>query len=603
MIRVGDVVAKYVVDSLGVDTCFAVTGAGIMHLTDALACEGRLKTIFPHHEQTSSMAVDAYSRYTGKIGVAFFSTGPASTNAITGLAGCWQDSVASLFISGQVKRAESSYFHGFDGLRQFGVQELDILPIIKPVTKYSAQVTDPENILFELDKATHIAKSGRPGPVWLEIPMDVQAALVDEGSLKRWEPENQDLGGADHQRQFIENLLKALAGAEKPIIIAGQGVRLSGTQDLLLRLSEKTGLPFVTPYLGIDNFPRTHANFIGVTGVKGDRAANWAMQAADLLLVLGSSMHTSVTGYDYELFSQQSRKFGVDIDSRSSVKGNVTYEAFLEADLAEVLPVFAEEMMDSKLSFEAWTQKLRSLREKFPVVENHYSESDGLNIYKAIDMVNALLKPGDCVISDAGSAFYAVSQALRLETKSQRYLTSGAMATMGFSLPASIGVAVANCSRTIAFTGDGSLQQNLQELALLPFHKLNIKLIVLNNNGYLSIRASQKNYYEGRFFGTESDSGLPMPDLESLADAYGIPYFPISSDSDLSSLRRALDSEGPAIVDVQCPPNQAIVPSVGSKLLPDGSLVSSGLEDMNPSLDLEERKRIFEELGLANEPH
>ena len=598
MIRVGDVVAKYVVDSLGVDTCFAVTGAGIMHLTDALACEKRLKTIFPHHEQTSSMAVDAYSRYTGNVGVAFFSTGPASTNAVTGLAGCWQDSVASLFISGQVKRAESSHFQGFDGLRQFGVQELDILPIVRPITKYAAQVYDPTEILVELDKATYIAKSGRPGPVWLEIPMDVQAALVDEESLKRWEPEDKDLGARTDSRQFIEQVLQAFETATKPLLIAGQGVRLSGTQDLLLRLSEQTGLPFVAPYLGIDNFPKTHPNFIGVTGVKGDRAANWAMQAADVLLVLGSSMHTSVTGYDYGLFSQNSRKFCVDVDAGASVKGNVEYEAFLEEDLREALPSFARAMLDSDMSFAGWTETLRSLRDRFPVIEKHYSEVDGLNIYKAIDMVNDLLGPGDCVVSDAGSAFYAVSQGIRLETNSQRYLTSGAMATMGFSLPAAIGVAVANCKRTIAFTGDGSLQQNLQELALLPFHDLNIKLIVLNNNGYLSIRASQKNYYESRFFGTESDSGLPMPNLEALSVAYGIQYYPITSHRDFSILSRAMEFEGPAIIDVKCPPNQAIIPSVGSKLLADGSLVSSGLEDMNPPLHPVDRSRVFTELGL-----
>lgn len=595
--RVADVVAKFVQDELGNDTVFALTGAGIMALTDGLALRPNLRTVFPHHEQTSSMAVDAYSRLTGKTGVAFFSTGPAATNSLTGLAGCFQDSVPALFISGQVKRSESTHFRGMAQVRQFGVQELDIIPLVKPLTKFHGQLDDPENVLEMLDQAVFYANSGRPGPSWVEIPMDVQSAEVgDYDELRRWRPPAaKDL--SPEEFDVLSRIQEMLASSKKPVIVAGQGVRLSGQIAEFLAWVSRQDIPFVTPYLGIDITVRANPNWIGVTGVKGDRAANWAMQESDLLLVLGSSMHVSVTGYEYQLFAPRAKKICIDIDASAHTKKNVEYELFLELDLRVAIPHLAKlPEACAPSSRKNWVEGLKSLALDYPVIQSRYSGEGGVNIYSAIRMVNELLDDEDCVISDAGSAFYAVSQALELKASSQRYITSGAMATMGFSLPAAVGAAASGAKRVLAFTGDGSLQQNIQELPLLSFYNWNVKLLVLNNSGYLSIRASQIRFHDERIFGTDEKSGVPFPDLSKLALAYGIPHTLVNSADDKDELMDSLSKRGPSIVEFVCPPNQAIIPTLGAKLNSDGSMSSPSLSEMNPPLPEEDLTRILNNL-------
>jgi len=587
--RVADIVARYMVEDLELDTVFAVTGAGIMHLTDGLARENRLKVIFPHHEQTSSMAVDAYSRYSGKVGVSFYSTGPAATNAITGLAGCWQDSVATIFISGQVKRSESTEFRGMTSVRQFGVQELNILPIVKSITKHASQVQNPELILYELDRAKFAASSGRPGPVWLEIPMDVQSSLVETSKLTRFSPP-----AVHHDAHLsVVALQKLISESRRPVVVAGQGVRLSGSREDFLSWAERAGLPFVTPYLGVDVSPKSHPNYIGVTGVKGDRAANWAMQSSDLIIAMGTSMHVSVTGYDYQNFAPDAKKVIVNIDALAGAQGNVNYDLRVIADIHHVIKDL--ETLEARLPepHKAWAERLKSVSLSYPVIESDYDASVGSNIYEVVGMVNDLLEPNDCVISDAGSAFYCVSQALALNDSSQRYITSGAMATMGFSLPAAIGAAVAGAHRVIAYTGDGSLQQTLQEISLMALHRLNIKLLVLNNDGYLSIRASQKNYFDGRLFGTDEKTGVLFPDLAKIADAYGVDYYKIDKPSDFSEGARLLSENGPLLMEIKCPPNQPIIPTVGSKLSLEGVLSSSGIGQMNPAMSDFEHDKVM----------
>ena len=309
--RVADFLAKFIVEELGVEHVFTLTGAGIMHLTDGLASNKKIKTICPHHEQTASMALEAYSRATENFGVGIFTTGPGSTNAITGLAGAWQDSVPCLFISGQVKVAEASSQTGIKKLRQFGVQELDIIPIVESITKYAVTVTKPEKIRYELEKAVHIAKSGRPGPVWVEIPMDVQSATISD-DLEKFEIKEKEKPEID--RNQIELIVKLLEKSERPIIISGQGVRISGAIEMLSKLVKLFKIPVVTPYLGIDTIRHDEEFYIGKTGVKGERAANLAMQNSDLILSIGSSLHVSVIGYNYKQFGRESKKIIVDID-------------------------------------------------------------------------------------------------------------------------------------------------------------------------------------------------------------------------------------------------------------------------------------------------
>jgi len=587
--RVADFIADWLHKELGTSKIFLVTGAGVMHLTDGIAKHQELTAVCLHHEQSVSMAVEAYSQATGETGVAYVSTGPAATNALTGLAGAWQDSVPCFFFSGQVKVSETSRNSGVEGLRQFGVQELDILPIVASVTKYATQVVDPGSILYELEKAKFLAENGRPGPVWLEIPLDVQSAYVEETELRGF---SEGLTGSEAGLNLnnIEDMLQGLAKSCRPVILLGQGVRMSGRMQQLAGFVRQHRIPVVSSYLGADSYLPHDELYIGKVGVKGERAANILLQKSDFLLILGCSLHVSAIGYNYENFASGAAKWIIDIDETSHRKLTVTDARFIHSSIEDLFDtkIFGSKFLDYGLpGWNEWAGVALKLRMAFPTCESEYSsESDGVNIYSVVEAVSQILKPGDFVLSDAGSAFYAVSQGIRLG-ENQRYLTSGAMATMGYSLPAAIGVAVsADCSRVIAFTGDGSLHQNIQELGQMAFLDLAIVLIVLNNGGYLSIRTSQTNYFDNRFIGTDESSGLGLPDISAIARAYGLRVIDVGNPSDLA--RELSELEGissPVVVNVRTPANQLIIPTVSSKIDENGAMSSRQIEDMSPLLE------------------
>lgn len=593
MIRVADFVAQFIAEVLETKHVFMVTGAGIMHLTDGVACNTSLEAICVQHEQTASMALEAYSRMSGKIGVGYFSTGPAATNAVTGLGGAWQDSVACLFISGQVKLSETSNNSGVQNLRQFGVQELNILPIVQSLTKYTAQITKPEMIRFELEKAVHLAKTGRPGPVWLEIPMDIQAAWVDESLLPAFVPPLTEVSNFSKE---LSELSEAVKAAKRPVIIAGQGIRLGEASHELIEFAERFSIPVVTPYLGIDVISHDLDVYIGKTGVKGDRAANLSMQNADLILAIGTSLHVSVIGYDYSNFARGASKYCIDIDKTSHEKPTIVFDQLLEMDaklaLTGLLSLTEIQTKESEVATKSeWLTQCLIWKAKYPVYSGTgISPSERVNIYTFVETLSNLAGAGDVVVSDAGSAFYAVSQGIRLSKPGQRYITSGGMATMGYSLPAAIGVSLAQESgQTLAVTGDGSLQQNIQEFQTLVGLGIPVKLFVLNNDGYLSIRASQNNYYEGRLIGSGPSSGVTLPDTVNVASAYGLASLRIRSNEELEAgVKKALAHKGPIIVDILCPPDQPIIPTVASSLGSDGKMRSRPLEDMAPFLDRDE---------------
>jgi len=588
--RVADFVAKFILEELGVEHVFTLTGAGIMHLTDGLASNKKLKTICPHHEQTASMALEAYSRATENFGVGIFTTGPGSTNAITGLAGAWQDSVPCLFISGQVKVAEASSQTGIKKLRQFGVQELDIIPIVESITKYAVTVTEPEKIRYELEKAVHIAKSGRPGPVWIEIPMDIQSAIIDD-DLEKFETEQKEKPKIDKNQ--IELIVKLLQKSKRPIIISGQGVRISGAIELLSKLVKLFKIPVVTPYLGIDTIRHDEESYIGKTGVKGERAANLAMQNSDLILSIGSSLHVSVIGYNYQQFAREAKKIIVDIDEITHSKRTINIDQFVHGDARDFLNLLLEQLTDeNSLNYVSWLEKCNDWKEKYPTCLLEYKNTKNeVNSYFFIDQVCKNSKEGDIFVADAGGTFYAVSQAVTLTKPNQRYIPSSAMATMGYSLPAAIGISVATGNRVISFTGDGSLQQNIQEFQTLIEYNLPVKLFVLNNDGYHSIRTSQTNYFEKRYIGESSKSGISFPDTVKIAEVYGIKAFRINQPSEINAVvNQVLDYDGPVICDVIVPREQEIIPTVASRVNDDGSMSSRPLEDMYPFLDRKEYK-------------
>jgi len=588
--RVADFVAKFILEELDVKHVFTLTGAGIMHLTDGLACNKKLKTICPHHEQTASMALEAYSRATENFGVGIFTTGPGSTNAITGLAGAWQDSVPCLFISGQVKLAEASSQSGIKKLRQFGVQELDIIPIVESITKYAVTITQPEKIRYELEKASHIAKSGRPGPVWIEIPMDIQSAKISD-ELEKFEIKQSEKPEINENQ--IKSIIELLQNAKRPIIISGQGVRIAGAIELLTKFVKLFKIPVVTPYLGIDTIRHDEEYYIGKIGVKGERAGNLAMQNSDLILSIGSSLHVSVIGYNYKQFARGAKKIIIDIDEITHKKKTIDIDQFVHADAKDFLNILLKQLTNGgSLNYASWLEMCNKWKKKYPTCLPEYENTkDEINSYFLIEQVCKNSKAGDIFVSDAGGTFYAVSQAIALTKPNQRYIPSSAMATMGYSLPAAIGISAATGNRVISFTGDGSLQQNIQEFQTLIEYNLPVKLFVLNNDGYHSIRTSQTNYFEKRYIGESSQSGISFPDTVKIAEVYGIKAFRINKPSEINDIvNQVLDYDGPVICDVIVPREQEIIPTVASRVNDDGSMSSRPLEDMYPFLDRKEYK-------------
>jgi acetolactate synthase-1/2/3 large subunit len=588
--RVADFVAKFILEELDVKHVFTLTGAGIMHLTDGLACNKKLKTICPHHEQTASMALEAYSRATENFGVGIFTTGPGSTNAITGLAGAWQDSVPCLFISGQVKLAEASSQSGIKKLRQFGVQELDIIPIVESITKYAVTITQPEKIRYELEKASHIAKSGRPGPVWIEIPMDIQSAKISD-ELEKFENEQSE--NPEINENQIKSVIELLQNAKRPIIISGQGVRIAGAIELLTKFVKLFKIPVVTSYLGIDTIRHDEESYIGKIGVKGERAGNLAMQNSDLILSIGSSLHVSVIGYNYKQFARGAKKIIIDIDEITHKKKTIDIDQFVHADAKDFLNILLKQLTEGdSLNYASWLEMCNKWKKKYPTCLPEYKNTkDEINSYFLIEQICKNSKAGDIFVSDAGGTFYAVSQAVTLTKPNQRYIPSSAMATMGYSLPAAIGISVATGNRVIAFTGDGSLQQNIQEFQTLVEYNLPVKLFVLNNDGYHSIRTSQTNYFEERYIGESSKSGISFPDTVKIAEAYGIKAFRINQPSQITDVvNQVLNYDGPVVCDVIVPREQEIIPTVASRVNDDGSMSSRPLEDMYPFLDRKEYK-------------
>ena len=590
MMRVADYAAKFIYD-YGVKDVFMLSGGGIMHLTDGLVCNKNLKIVCLHHEQAVSMAIEAYSRATEHFGAGYFTTGPGATNALTGLAGAWLDSVPCLFISGQVKRKETVYKARIPGLRQFGVQEINILPIVESITKYSAFVDKPEDIKYHLEKAVYFAKEGRPGPVWLDIPMDVQGAVIEPEYLKDFIPPKKKKGISSTD---IQQVVQYITSASRPVILAGQGVRISGAIDSLLKFANKYKIPIVTTFLGIDIINSNHPQYAGRIGIKGDRAGNLAIQNADLLIIIGSSLPVAEIGYSYDQFAREAKIVVVDIDISSHKKNTIKIDLLIKGDAKEFIEKTAQLVSKEKIRFDnEWIQRCISWRNKYSVCLPEYEKlKSKINIYYFMDKLSQKLNAGDAVVTDAGSAFYAGSQAIKIK-QGTRYITSGGFASMGYSLPASIGISIAlGNKRVMCITGDGSFQQNIQELQSVIHYKLPLKIFVLNNQGYLSIRTTQKKYFNGRFIGESSTSGISYPDSKKIAKAYGIKFVRVSNNRKLDkALDGVLEYNGPVICEITTPKDQLIIPTVASERKDDGTMVSKPLEDMFPFLGRREFRR------------
>ena len=466
MIKISDYIVKYL-EQIGVRHIFLLTGGGCMHLVNSIGESNKIKYICNHHEQSCAMAAEAYAKMTNDLGVVLVTSGPGGTNTITGLAGAFQDSVPCLFISGQSKKSQTVYNSGIAGLRQFGVQEINILPIVESITKYVVLVNDPEMIRYYLEKAVYLARSGRPGPVWLDIPLDVQSALVNEDELVGFDPNELELDyKTEPNEEEINELVEMLKDAKRPVVIAGHGITLSKAQEELIDLVKKHHIPVVTPIMGIDVINSDHQNYIGRIGTKGTRAGNFTMQNADLILSIGSRLSVSVVGHEYSLFAREAKVVVVDIDAEEHKKKTIVIDKFINSDAKQFL-IRLDLALDARSVERSreWLDTCSAWKRKYPVCMPEYKKTgDALNFYYFVDSLTKKISAEVPIISDAGSSFYVVSQAINVQ-KNQRYITSGALATMGFGLPAAIGVSIALDGGQVAtITGDGSFQQNIQEL-------------------------------------------------------------------------------------------------------------------------------------------
>lgn len=585
------IVSDYIFDFLinkGIDSAFVVTGGQAMYLNDAMARRPQIKPIFAHHEQTCTMSADAYSRITNKLGVAVVTAGPGAINAVNGLVGGWCDSAPMMVISGQ-SALKCVEYQEESGIRQYGIQGIFVKPFVEKATKYFVTVDDPSKIKYYMEKAYHLATTGRPGPVWIDVPLDVQRMEVPEHLLYSYTPEKEEFLSITKRNKNIDSVIKMLAESKRPLVIAGQGISLSNAQDILKTLIEKLQIPAITTRLGIDTIETEHPLYVGRPGNYGERSANFAVQNADLIISIGSRLATAAIGHDAKQFGKHAKKIVVDIDEKELNKPIFNIDLKVHDDAKLFIKALIESNVNMNNTKE-WVKQCQKWKKNYPVVLPEYKNEKEINSYYFTDKLCEQADKDYMVMVDTGSCFHVACQVWKVK-KGQRFLTTGGLSSMGYWV-AGIGACVANdYKKTIVITGDGSLQMNIQDFATIKHNNLPIKVFIYNNNGYLLIRQTQKNFMEGRLFGEGENTGVWCPDSMKIAEAYGIKGISINSPDEVESkIKEVLDFDGPVICDVKMPEWQLIVPRVSSDKKPDGTLVSRNFEDMFPYLSSEELK-------------
>lgn len=589
-IKLSNYVAQFLVE-YGLNTVFTVTGGGAMHLNDAFGHQDGLHCVYQHHEQACAIAGEAYARMHNQIGVVCVTTGPGGTNAITGVLGGWLDSIPMLVISGQVRYDTTARSTGL-GIRAMGDQEFDICKAVDCMTKYCEMVIDPLDIRYCLEKALYLAQTGRPGPCWLDIPLNVQGAMIETDELRAFDPgecagERPDMPS----KQIIRAILDKIRAAKRPVINAGNGIRISGGYEEFVRLVEGLNIPVVTGWNSIDLMPDDHPLYVGRGGIMGDRAGNFAIQNSDLVLSLGSRLSIRQVGYNFTTWAREAYTIVVDVDGEELKKPTLHVDMPVCADVKDVMRMLNEELDGETLETEKfWLEKCAHWKKEYPVVlPKHYEQKGLANVYAFIREVSRALPENAVTVVGNGSACVVGSHGYVIK-KGQRFIINSAVASMGYDLPAAIGACVAEGGRDlVCLSGDGSIQMNLQELQTIRTNRLPVKIFVINNNGYHSIRQTQTNFFGEPYVGIGPQShDLEFPDMEKIAYAYGYPYFRCDSNAGLSeTIRRALDEEGAVICEIVVSTDQNFEPKSATKRLEDGTLVSPPLEDLAPFLDRE----------------
>jgi acetolactate synthase-1/2/3 large subunit len=583
--------SQYVVGKLadwGVRHVFLVTGGGAMHLNDSVGREPRIQYICNHHEQAAAMAAECYARVTGRPGVLNVTTGPGGINALNGVFGAWTDSVPMLIVSGQVKRETCMSVAGLTDIRQLGDQEVDIVRMVSGITKYAVLVDDPESIRYHLERAWYLAASGRPGPCWLDIPVDVQSARIEEASLRGYDPAEDRLDwNLELVREQAAQVIQRLAEAERPVLMAGTGVRAADALDEFRALTRLLGIPVTTAWTH-DLIAGDDPLFCGRPGTIGERAGNFTVQNADALLVLGSRLNIRQVSYNWPSFARKAFRMQVDVDAAELRKPTVRCELPIHCDLKVFLREILRQLPGSGYNpcrHVGWLAWCRERLIKYPVVlEKHRVSGPPVSPYFFMEQLFERLADDDVVVCANAAACIVPYQAGHLKAN-QRLISNSGSASMGYDLPAALGAAVAReGKRVICLAGDGSIQLNIQELQTIAHHRLPVKIFVLNNGGYLSIRQTQSNFF-GQLVGESAASGVSFPDFERLAQVYGLPVTSIRTAADFPLIDAFLDAPGPGLCEVHLDPAQEFEPRLKSRQLPDGKLVSPNLEDMYPFLD------------------
>lgn len=592
MKRVSDYIFDHLAE-IGTKHVFVLTGGGAMFLNDALAKCKPLQYICCHHEQTCGMAGEAYARVTGKLGVVSVTTGPGGINALNGVFGAWTDSLPMLIISGQVKRETCMALYDLPNLRQLGDQEVDIIRMVKGITKYAVFVSDPNSVRYHLERAIYLATHGRQGPVWLDIPVDVQSAMIEPEQLKAYDPKEDEIK-VDRVAltKTCAVILQRIQKAKRPALMPGTGVRLAGAEDIFHTVAKKLGIPVLTAWTAPDMIASDNPLFCGRPSTIGDRAGNFALQNSDLLLVIGSRLNIRQISYNWKEFARNAFKIQVDVDPAELNKPTLKPDMGVAADAMDFLEELNRQIDAAKIDANAhgeWLAWCRKRVVQYPVVtEKQAAVTKPINPYRFVDHLIRQLNGRD-IIALGNATCSIVSYQTAQVKKGMRFLSNSGDASMGYDIPASIGAAAAGEGRrVICLAGDGSAQFNIQELQTIKHYNYPIKIVILNNGGYLSMRLTQGGFFKGNFIGESARSGVSFPDFVKVAQAYGLPAMRIEEADFAGDLQKFLAIEGPALCEVMLDPSQGFEPRLTSRQLPDGRIVTASFEDMAPFLSREE---------------
>ena len=589
--KISDYVIKFI-SELGVDKVFCVTGGGAMHLNNSLGCSKDVEGVFMLHEQGASVAAESYARIREGIGVCLVTSGPGSTNAITGLCGAYMDSIPVIFISGQAKRSD---LVGDQNIRQFGIQEVDIISMVKPYSKYAVRLMDPAGVKYELEKAAHIAVSGRPGAVWIDIPLDIQASDVDADSLEGFVPSDDVVKISD---QEIDRVIDAFNSAKRPAVMLGNGVRLSHASDKARELVSLLGAPAFVSWNGVDLLDDDNPYYFGRPNIVGHRSANLIIQNADFVLSIGTRLSLLNTGYNFDGYLKNAFHVMVDIDENEMNKKSLHPQMKIVSDAG----LFIDALLSRKdrisgADLSSWLEHCNYMKEKYPVEIPEQDPREGyVSLYKLFDVLSDQMTSDDIYqFTSSGTSVDIGMKVLRLK-KGQRAFLNKSMAAMGYDIPACIGSCIGSGGRrTVCVTGDGSIAMNIQELEVIRRLNLPVKIFVADNSGYSMIWHSQSGNFKGHLTGCTEDSGLTLPNMKNVAEAFGIKGMEITDESGLSDkVKAVMEYEGPVVCRVKTDIMQKVIPKQSNFMNDKGQMESRPLEDMTPLLDRDELRDCME---------